>query len=231
MADKKTSEENALAKSGITLNTAIRLADGSTGDNYQISLFDLADVITLTSADAITLLSTPNAIMQGSDYKITSLGITGVSYVIISGRDMVIGKGEGKAYVSGIGQLTKCTYDVANNKIDCTYTLWAAIIQYDLTISIAKLLTNNSGETPTLSNDVDGVLQVTFTNDQLISDLNALKSVTAFYAVSDLYTAIGRYLNTNTYEVTLTRISDNTVRNPANPVLARLEILINISNL
>lgn len=125
MANKKTSEENALAKSGITLNTAIRLADGSTGDNYQISLFDLADVITLTSADAITLLSTPNAIMQGSDYKITSLGITGVSYVIISGRDMVIGKGEGKAYVSGIGQLTKCTYDVVNNDLSGKVIVWA----------------------------------------------------------------------------------------------------------
>ena len=119
MADKKTSEENALAKSGITLNTAIRLADGSTGDNYQISLFDLADVITLTSADAITLLSTPNAIMQGSDYKITSLGITGVSHVIISGRNMIQGFSPAEALVTSLGVYVPCTYDVATNKLSC----------------------------------------------------------------------------------------------------------------
>ena len=36
MASKKTSEENVLTKSGFNANTVMRLADGSTNDNYQI---------------------------------------------------------------------------------------------------------------------------------------------------------------------------------------------------
>ena len=104
-------------------------------------------------------------------------------------------------------------------------------MNYGPTISVTKLITNNSGETPTLSNDVDGVLNVIFTGGQLISETNAFKYATVFYAGSDLFTAIGRYLDTNTFEVTLTRISDNAIRNPGDDVLVKLEIEINISNL
>ena len=231
MADKKTSAENTLTKSGFTANTIMRLADGSTSDNYKTPVLDFINAITLTSAQAITLLGTPSDVVLDSMYKITTLSITGVTEVIISGRNMIQGNSPAQCLVTGIGRYVPCTYDVASNKISCTYVLWSALMNYGPTISVTKLITNNSGETPTLSNDVDGVLNVIFTGGKLISETNAFKYVTAFYAGSDLFTAIGRYLDTNTFEVTLTRISDNAIRNPGADVLVKLEIEINISNL
>ncbi len=231
MADKKTSAENTLTKSGFTANTIMRLADGSTSDNYKTPVLDFINAITLTSAQAITLLGTPSDVVLDSMYKITTLSITGVTEVIISGRNMIQGNSPAEALVTALGVYVPCTYDVATNKISCTYVLWSALMTYGATISVTKLITNNSGETPTLSNDVDGVLDVIFTGGQLISETNTFKDVTVFYAGSDLFTAIGRYLDTNTFEVTLTRISDNAIRNPASDVLVKLEIEINISNL
>lgn len=231
MASKKTSEENVLTKSGFNANTVMRLADGSTNDNYQIGCLDFINAITLTSAQAITLLGTPSDVVLDSMYKITTLSSTVVDEVIISGRNMIQGFSAAQCLVTDIGRYVNCTYDVASNKISCTYVLWSALMNYGLTISVTKLITNNSGETPTLSNDVDGVLNVIFTGGQLISETNAFKYATVFYAGSDLFTAIGRYLDTNTFEVTLTRISDNAIRNPGDDVLVKLEIEINISNL
>lgn len=171
----------------------------------------------------------------GQIYKITNLGITGIDHILSTGvknpSNAQLFDRDCKAWVTSLDRYVTCTYDVANNKISCTYVLWSALMNYGPTISVTKLITNNSGETPTLSNDVDGVLNVIFTVGHLISETNAFKYATAFYAGSDLFTAIGRYLDTKTFEVTLTRISDNGIRNPGDDVLVKLEIEINISNL
>lgn len=190
--------------------------------------------ITVDQADAGTMLfGVPFPIIDGQEYIITNLGITGIDHIRTVGVNLggLTFNNNCEAYVTDLGVYVPCTYDVASNKISCTYVLWSALMNYGPTISVTKLITNNSGETPTLSNGVDGVLNVIFTGGQLISETNAFKYATVFYAGSDLFTAIGRYLDTNTFEVTLTRISDNGIRNPGDDVLVKLEIEINISNL
>ena len=121
MANKKTSEENVLTKSGFNANTVMRLADGSTNDNYQIGCLDFINAITLTSAQAITLLGTPSDVVLDSMYKITTLSITGVDEVIISGRNMIQGFSAAECLVTGIGYIP-CIYDVATNKIQAQLT-------------------------------------------------------------------------------------------------------------
>lgn len=121
MADLKTSEENTLTKSGFTANTVMRVADGSTGDNYKTPVLDFINAITLTSAQAVTLLGTPSDVVLDSLYKITTLGITGVDHVIISGRNMIQGNSSAECFVTGIGYVP-CTYDVATNKINVQLT-------------------------------------------------------------------------------------------------------------
>ncbi len=190
--------------------------------------------ISVKQSDAGTMLfGVPFPIIDGQEYIITNLGITGIDHIRTVGVNLggLTFKNNCEAYVTDLGVYVPCTYDVASNKISCTYVLWSALMTYGATISVTKLITNNSGETPTLSNDVDGVLDVIFTDGQLISETNAFKYVTAFHAPSELFTAIGRYLDTNTFEVTLTRISDGSIRNPGYDVLVKLEIEINISNL
>lgn len=122
MASKKTSEENVLTKSGFNANTVMRLADGSTNDNYQIGCLDFINAITLTSAQAITLLGTPSDVVLDSMYKITTLGITGVDEVIISGRNMIAGNSFAQCLVHDLGVYVPCTYDVATNKIQAQLT-------------------------------------------------------------------------------------------------------------
>ena len=128
MADKKTSEENTLTKSGFTANTIMRLADGSTSDNYKTPVLDFINAITLTSAQAITLLGTPSDVVLDSMYKITTLGITGVTEVIISGRNMIQGNSAAQCLVTGIGYIP-CIYDVATNKINaqCSNKMFVSV--------------------------------------------------------------------------------------------------------
>ena len=128
MASKKTSEENVLTKSGFNANTVMRLADGSTSDNYQIGCLDFINAITLTSAQAITLLGTPSDVVLDSMYKITTLGITGVTEVIISGRNMIQGNSAAQCLVTGIGYIP-CIYDVATNKINaqCSNKMFVSV--------------------------------------------------------------------------------------------------------
>lgn len=125
MADLKTSDENTLTKSGFTANTVMRLADGSTSDNYKTPVLDFINAITLTSAQAVTLLGTPSDVVLDSLYKITTLGITSVDHVIISGRNMIQGNSSAECLVTGIGYVP-CTYDVATNKL--SYSLYADLL-------------------------------------------------------------------------------------------------------
>ncbi len=128
MADLKTSQENTLTKSGFTANTIMRLADGSTSDNYKTPVLDFINAITLTSAQAITLLGTPSDVVLDSKYKITTLGITGVDHVIISGRNMIQGFSAAECLVTGIGYIP-CIYDVATNKINaqCSNKMFVSV--------------------------------------------------------------------------------------------------------
>ena len=232
MADKRISALTAAA----TLDKTETFPIVQGGTTKKATIAQALAPLTILQSDAGTMLAgVPSYPVDGQVYLLTSLGITGVDHIRTVGivdantADFVFNN-NCEAYLDGLGVYVPCTYDVATNKISCTYVLWSALMTYGATISITKLIINNSGETPTLSNDVDGVLNVIFTGGQLISGTNAFKYATVFYAGSDLFTAIGRYLDTNTFEVTLTRISDNAIRNPGNDVLVKLEIEINISN-
>lgn len=150
MADKKTSDENVLGKSAMTLNTVIRLADGSTGDNYQASIFDLENAITVTQAAAVTLLGNPSGIMLSSDYKITTLGITGVDHVIISGRNMIAGNSPAQAWVTALSRYVDCDYNVQASKIK-------------ITIEDHLLVTQVGGGTPTFIEAQKGISGNTYT--------------------------------------------------------------------
>lgn len=129
MADLKTSQENTLTKSGFTANTVMRLADGSTSDNYQTPVLDFINAITLTSAQAITLLGTPSDVVLDSMYKITTLSITGVDEVIISGRNMVQGNSFAQCLLHDLGIYIPCIYDVATNKINaqCSNKMFVSV--------------------------------------------------------------------------------------------------------
>ena len=122
MADKKTSAENTLTKSGFTANTIMRLADGSTSDNYKTPVLDFINAISLTSAQAITLLGTPSDVVLDSMYKITTLSITVVDEVIISGRNMIQGNSAAQCLLHDLGIYIPCIYDVATNKINAQLT-------------------------------------------------------------------------------------------------------------
>ena len=162
MASKKTSEENVLTKSGFNANTVMRLADGSTNDNYQISCLDFINAITLTSAQAITLLGTPSDVVLDSMYKITTLSITGVTEVIISGRNMIQGFSAAQCLVTATGTYEHCIYNVATNKISCKYIAWAGNISQsggaDATIN--ETMTNLIGETPVFDASSVGILDI-----------------------------------------------------------------------
>ena len=124
MADLKTSQENTLTKSGFTANTIMRLADGSTSDNYKTPVLDFINAITLTSAQAITLLGTPSDVVLDSMYKITTLGKSGLDYVIISGRNMITG-GKAECYITALARTVECQYKTSTNVIDFDYLIWA----------------------------------------------------------------------------------------------------------
>ena len=111
-----------VTKANITSGYRVWMQDPSTADNYDISAYDFINAVTLTSAQAITLLASPNSIIVDSKYKITSLGITGVTEVIISGRNMIQGNSPAEALVTALGVYVPCTYDVATNKIQIQLT-------------------------------------------------------------------------------------------------------------
>ena len=198
MANKKTSEENVLTKSGFNANTVMRLADGSTNDNYQIGCLDFINAITLTSAQAITLLGTPSDVVLDSMYKITTLGITGVDHVIISGRNMIQGNSAAECLVTGIGYVN-CTYDVATNILQGEYVLWCADLEQsgETDPSIYKTHVNISGEQPTLAYISDGEYSITFTGGQLIS-IRACDNISGFIdSVENVF--IGQATDSNTF--------------------------------
>ena len=121
MANKKTSQENVLTKTGFTANTVMRLADGSTSDNYQTGCLDFINAITLTKAQAITLLTTPSSVVLDSMYKITTLGIADITEVIISGRNMLQGNSPAQVFITALGQYIPCEYDITTNVIGNYY--------------------------------------------------------------------------------------------------------------
>jgi hypothetical protein len=180
--DLKTSQESVIAKSATTLDTVMRLADGNTSDNYQIGVYDLLNAVTLTSAQAITLLTTPNSIILDSKYKITTLGITGVTEVIISGRNMIQGNSPAEALVTALGVYVPCTYDVATNTVRLDYLLWAGhLTQSGTSAPTIDLVNYNiSGETPTMTYASEGIYGITFSTGKLV-DANAVKHFSYIY--------------------------------------------------
>ena len=162
MASKKTSEENVLTKSGFNANTVMRLADGSTNDNYQIGCLDFINAITLTSAQAITLLGTPSDVVLDSMYKITTLGITGVDHVIISGRNMIQGFSAAECLLTQEGVYVPCIYNVATNKLTCKYIAWAGNITQagGIDATIDATFINLIGETPVFDAASTGLLDI-----------------------------------------------------------------------
>lgn len=116
MANKKGSDEDVMTKVGLDANMGVRIFNGATGDNYQIDLFGYQDAIPLTKAAALTLIGTPASVMLGSDYKLTSLGITGIDHIIISGRVMAT-SGSALAYVTALSKYVPCDYDLSTNTI------------------------------------------------------------------------------------------------------------------
>ncbi len=170
MADLKTSQENTLTKSGFTANTIMRLADGSTSDNYKTPVLDFINAITLTSAQAITLLGTPSDVVLDSKYKITTLGITGVTEVIISGRNMIQGFSAAEALVTALGVYVPCTYDVATNKIN-------------LVVSDYGILTQTGTSAPALTILNKNIIGVTYTVNYNDVGLYAITTSPALIAV------------------------------------------------
>lgn len=162
MASKKTSEENVLTKSGFNANTVMRLADGSTNDNYQIGCLDFINAITLTSAQAITLLGTPSDVVLDSMYKITTLGITGVDEVIISGRNMIAGNSFAQCLVHDSGVYVPCTYDVATNKINLVVSDYGILTQTGTSAPALTILNKNIiGVTYTVNYNDVGLYAIT----------------------------------------------------------------------
>ncbi len=170
MADKKTSAENTLTKSGFTANTIMRLADGSTSDNYKTPVLDFINAITLTSAQAITLLGTPSDVVLDSMYKITTLGKSGLDYVIISGRNMITG-GKAECYITALARTVECQYKTSTNVIDFDYLIWAGhVSQVGVSApAVDKTSYNISGETPTFGYTAVGDYTITVTGGKFIS--------------------------------------------------------------
>ena len=170
MANKKTSEENVLTKSGFNANTVMRLADGSTSDNYQIGCLDFINAITLTSAQAITLLGTPSDVVLDSMYKITTLGKSGLDYVIISGRNMITG-GKAECYITALARTVECQYKTSTNVIDFYHLLWAGHVSQASTDAPTVNSTNYNilGETPTFAYTTVGDYTITVTGGKFIS--------------------------------------------------------------
>ena len=186
MADKKTSAENTLTKSGFTANTIMRLADGSTSDNYKTPVLDFINAITLTSAQAITLLGTPSDVVLDSMYKITTLGKTGLDYVIISGRNMITG-GKAECYITALARTVECQYKTSTNVIDFDYLIWAGHVTQGGggAPTVDDTSYNISGETPTFGYTAVGDYTITVTGDKFVS-MNAVKHYSSIYdATSD----------------------------------------------
>lgn len=153
MASKKTSEENVLTKSGFNANTIMRLADGSTSDNYKTPVLDFINAITLTSAQAITLLGTPSDVVLDSMYKITTLSITGVDHVIISGREM-ISKGKCKVYATDVSGYIDGDYETSSNTLAAVIEQEFLIIDDGVTFTITAIKDDFVGKTYTVNYDV-----------------------------------------------------------------------------
>ena len=181
MASKKTSEENVLTKSGFNANTVMRLADGSTNDNYQIGCLDFINAITLTSAQAITLLGTPSDVVLDSMYKITTLSKSGLDYVIISGRNMITG-GKAECYITALARTVECQYKTSTNVIDFDYLIWAGHVSQagGAAPSVDDTSYNISGETPTFGYTAVGDYTITVTGDKFVS-MNAVKHYSSIY--------------------------------------------------
>ena len=186
MADLKTSQENTLTKSGFTANTIMRLADGSTSDNYKTPVLDFINAITLTSAQAITLLGTPSDVVLDSMYKITTLGKSGLDYVIISGRNMITG-GKAECYITALARTVECQYKTSTNVIQFDYLIWAGHVTQGgaAAPTVDETSYNISGETPTFGYTAVGDYTITVTGDKFVS-MNAVKHYSSIYdATSD----------------------------------------------
>ena len=184
MADKKAYEETEVLPANLTSNHNVRGArEDGTGSfkmvwtkfiTYLGTLF-AKKPISLNVDAAIALLDNT---IEGQEYIINGLTgtalPTGISKIrtfgIFSGTNVFDSNCE--AFVTSIGRYVSCQYyDVATNKISCSYTLYAARITQigGVVPTENSMLVNISGETPVYSVVSTGQIELTFTGSKLIS--------------------------------------------------------------
>lgn len=218
MADKKVYEETEVLPADLTSNHNVRGArEDGTGSfkmiwtkfiTYLGTLF-AKKPISLNLDAAIALLDNT---IEGQEYIINGLTgtalPTGVSKIrtfgIFSGTNVFNSSCE--AFVTSLGRYVPCQYfDVATNKISCSYVLWSGrLTQASGGIpSIDVTLINISGETPTASVIGTGITKLQFSGGKLIG-ANNVKPYFVVSLVSSLdtqYVVNGYAIDSNNFQI------------------------------
>lgn len=147
----------------------------------------------------------------GQIYKITNLGITGIDHILSTGvknpSNALLFDRDCKAWVTSLDRYVTCTYDVATNKINAEYVLWAAYLSQLSSNApfIEHLVTNISGETPTLNYLTTGDYTIAFTLGQLITLFNCVTITQSYFDGNQQYIINGRALDLNTFSLQITK--------------------------
>ena len=193
-------------------------------------------------ADAAVDLTTVQAVALGASaddgtlYRITGTGgsplPTGIDNILIWGASSMAGGfdyGNARASVTALGVYVPCTYDVATNKIYLEYILWAAYMSEANgdPPTVAHLVTNISGETPTFAANSSGDFSIIFTGGQLLSIYNTVSFSTSNWDGSNFFNILGQYLDVNTFQLITVKNSTPSSDSMTNTYI---EIKINIHN-
>ena len=178
-------------------------------------------------ADAAVDLTTVQAVALGASaddgtlYRITGTGgsplPTGIDNILIWGASSMAGGfdyGNARASVTALGVYVPCTYDVATNKISTKIPVYAINLTQTAggdVNTVNKTFTNLLGETPVITKDGDGVININTTTFAFTQYQVGLFAPAIYDSGStSLFVPTLDFSSANNLRVSMTKASDGT---------------------
>lgn len=216
MADKRISALTAAA----TLDKTEVFPIVQGGVTVKATIAQALAPLTILQSDAGTMLAgVPAYPVDGQVYLLTSLGITGVDHIRTVGivdantADFVFNN-NCEAYLDGLGVYVPCTYDVATNKISAKIPVYAINLTQTAggdVNTVNKTFTNLLGETPVITKDSDGVININTTTFAFTQYQVGLFAPAIYDSGStSLFVPTLAFIDANNLRVSMTKASDGT---------------------
>lgn len=174
--------------------------------------------VDLTTVEAVALGASAD---DGTLYRITGTGgsplPTGIDNILIWGASSTAGGfdyGNARALVTALGVYVPCTYDVATNKISAKIPVY--VINLTQTAggdvnTVNKTFVNLLGETPVITKDGDGVININTTTFAFTQYQVGLFAPAIYDSGStSLFVPTLAFIDANNLRVGMTKASDGT---------------------